>query len=44
MSDRRQILAALKAVSAATPIKVDDASALLVIDAQNCFLPGGEGR
>jgi len=26
---------------AATPIKPDDASALLVIDVQNCFLPGG---
>ena len=26
---------------AATPIKIDDASALLVIDVQNCFLPGG---
>jgi nicotinamidase/pyrazinamidase len=26
---------------AAAPIKIDDASALLVIDVQNCFLPGG---
>ena len=25
----------------AAPIKPDDASALLVIDVQNCFLPGG---
>ena len=30
-----------KALSAATPIKIDDASALLVIDVQNSFLPGG---
>ncbi|MDE1933382.1 bifunctional nicotinamidase/pyrazinamidase [Bradyrhizobium sp.] len=51
MMDRRKTLAALgslamtaiasRPVSAATPIKVDDASALLVIDVQNCFLPGG---
>src|ERR1700691_626434 len=51
MSDRRQILAGLgtmaiasvipKTLSAATPIKRDDASVLLVIDVQNCFLPGG---
>ena len=51
MLDRRQILAGLgtvammtvipKALLAATPIKLDDASALLVIDVQNCFLPGG---
>ena len=27
--------------SAAASIKIDDASALLVIDVQNCFLPGG---
>lgn len=27
--------------SAAAPIKPDDTSALLVIDVQNCFLPGG---
>src|SRR3978361_2320407 len=26
---------------AAAPIKVDDASVLLVVDVQNCFLPGG---
>src|SRR5581483_8819113 len=30
-----------RSLSAATPIKIDDASALLVIDVQNCFLPGG---
>src|SRR5436305_6092367 len=51
MLDRRQILAGLgtaaaaavlpKALWAAASIKVDDASALLVIDVQNCFLPGG---
>jgi nicotinamidase/pyrazinamidase len=51
MLDRRQIVAGLatmamtSAVSrqlwAATSIKPDDASALLVIDVQNCFLPGG---
>ncbi len=50
MLDRRQILAAfgttaiaaLGARSAwAAPIKPDEASALLVIDVQNCFLPGG---
>src|SRR5882757_2154538 len=51
MLDRRQILAGLGAIAittiipkslwAATPIKIDDASALLVIDVQNCFLPGG---
>src|SRR4051794_14951025 len=51
MLDRRQIIAGLGtlAASAAFPeglwaaasIKVDDASALLVIDVQNCFLPGG---
>ena len=27
--------------NAAAPIKPDEASALLVIDVQNCFLPGG---
>jgi nicotinamidase/pyrazinamidase len=32
---------ASKALSAAAPIKADDTSALLVIDVQNCFLPGG---
>ena len=51
MLDRRRILtgfgiAALTAsiagkVEAAVSIKPDDASALLVIDVQNCFLPGG---
>src|ERR1043165_2923658 len=48
---RRQTLAALGglAISAVTfrpgwgaaSMKIDDASALLVIDVQNCFLPGG---
>jgi nicotinamidase/pyrazinamidase len=51
MLDRRQILAALgttalaslapTALFAAATIKPDDTSALLVIDVQNCFLPGG---
>jgi nicotinamidase/pyrazinamidase len=51
MMDRRTTLAALGGVAisavalrpaeAATPIKIDDTSALLVIDVQNCFLPGG---
>jgi nicotinamidase/pyrazinamidase len=51
MIDRRQTLAALgslaltavasRPVWAAAPIKIDDTSALLVIDVQNCFLPGG---
>src|SRR5258705_2889834 len=50
MPERRQILAgvATRAIAAAIPgalraasIKPDDASALLVIDVQNCFLPGG---
>src|SRR3979490_1841545 len=51
MLDRRQILAGLGAIAitpiipkslwAAALIKIDDASALLVIDVQNCFLPGG---
>jgi nicotinamidase/pyrazinamidase len=51
MRDRRQIFAGLGAIAIATvtsrslraaeTIKVDDASALLVIDVQNCFLPGG---
>ena len=51
MLDRRQILAGWgtaaaaavlpKALWAAASIMVDDASALLVIDVQNCFLPGG---
>jgi hypothetical protein len=51
MLDRRRILAGLgttvfaglisSEVRAAAAIKPDDASALLVIDVQNCFLPGG---
>src|SRR3979490_2412629 len=51
MLDRRQILAGLGAIAitpiipkqawAAASIKIDDASALLVVDVQNCFLPGG---
>ena len=51
MLDRRQLLAALgttalaslasNAAWAAASIKPDDSSALLVIDVQNCFLPGG---
>ena len=51
MLDRRQILAGFGTVAmmtiipkqllAANPIKPDDASVLLVIDVQNCFLPGG---
>src|ERR1022692_1646444 len=51
MLDRRWILAGLgttgvatgvsSRLRAATPVKPDDASALLVIDVQNCFLPGG---
>src|SRR4051812_41278456 len=51
MLNRRRMLAGVakiaatglvpKTQSAAASIKVDDASALLVIDVQNCFLPGG---
>src|SRR3981189_2034965 len=51
MLDRRRILAGLGAMAitpvvskqlvAAASIKIDEASALLVIDVQNCFLPGG---
>ena len=47
MVDRRTVLAGLGAgaiaarVSAAMPIKPDSQAALLVIDVQNCFLPGG---
>jgi nicotinamidase/pyrazinamidase len=51
MLDRRRILTGVgtvaasglvsKVLLAAAPIKVDDSSALLVIDVQNCFLPGG---
>ena len=35
------IASAARPAWAAAPIKIDDASALLVIDVQNCFLPGG---
>jgi nicotinamidase/pyrazinamidase len=51
MIDRRTTIAALGSLAvaaiasrpakAAASIKIDDASALLVIDVQNCFLPGG---
>src|SRR5450631_1756060 len=51
MLDRRRILAGLgtaaiasavsKNVLAAASIKINETSALLVIDVQNCFLPGG---
>jgi nicotinamidase/pyrazinamidase len=51
MLDRRRIIAGLGTMAvttvvsrparAAASIKIDDASALLVIDVQNCFLPGG---
>src|SRR5579872_5109286 len=51
MLNRRMTLTALgglamtammpRSLSAAASIKIDDASALLVIDVQNCFLPGG---
>jgi nicotinamidase/pyrazinamidase len=51
MVHRQQVLAGLGAgalaanvvgkVSVATPIKPDNESALLIIDVQNCFLPGG---
>ncbi len=51
MLHRRRILAGLgtiaatalvpNALLAAASIKVDDATALLVVDVQNCFLPGG---
>ena len=50
MFTRRLVLTGLAATSVAAlvpsalwaaPIKPDDASALLVIDVQNCFLPGG---
>lgn len=51
MPNRRLTLTALgglamtaimpRSLSAAASIKPDDASALLVIDVQNCFLPGG---
>jgi len=50
MLDRRRLVAGLGAAALATlvpgrlwaaTIRPDDASALLVIDVQNCFLPGG---
>ena len=51
MLDRRQCVAGLGAMAvmtiaarsawAAASIRIDDATALLVIDVQNCFLPGG---
>src|SRR5579872_3550220 len=51
MPNRRLTLTALgglamtammpRSLSAAASIKIDEASALLVIDVQNCFLPGG---
>ncbi|MDH2382961.1 bifunctional nicotinamidase/pyrazinamidase [Bradyrhizobium sp. CER78] len=50
MLDRRRIVAGLGTIAVATlvpkhlwaaAIKPDDGSALLVIDVQNCFLPGG---
>jgi nicotinamidase/pyrazinamidase len=51
MLDRRRMIAGLGTVTvmsvisrqagAAASIKIDDTSALLVIDVQNCFLPGG---
>ena len=50
MLNRRRIIAGLgtAAIAAVLPdrlwaaaIKPDEASALLVIDVQNCFLPGG---
>jgi nicotinamidase/pyrazinamidase len=50
MFNRRQLLAGLATTVVTTmasrqlraaPIKIDETSALLVIDVQNCFLPGG---
>jgi nicotinamidase/pyrazinamidase len=51
MLDRRRVLSGLAVTAAmavlsrqawaAASIKIDDGSALLVIDVQNCFLPGG---
>jgi nicotinamidase/pyrazinamidase len=50
MFNRRQVLAGLATTVVTTmasrqlraaPIKIDETSALLVIDVQNCFLPGG---
>jgi nicotinamidase/pyrazinamidase len=39
MLDRKRILAGHGTTAAS--LKPDDASALLVVDVQNCFLPGG---
>jgi nicotinamidase/pyrazinamidase len=50
MLNRRQLLASSVTLAvanvpgrafAAAPVKIDDSCALLVIDVQNCFLPGG---
>src|SRR3954469_14457854 len=50
MVNRRQLLAGSGTIIAAhftampmalAAVKIDDSSALLVIDVQNCFLPGG---
>lgn len=50
MFDRRQFLAGAGSLTiagfaaearAAAKIKIDDSSALIVVDVQNCFLPGG---
>src|ERR1043166_938803 len=51
MLNRRQLLASSGTILAASigartafsaaPVKIDDTCALLVIDVQNCFLPGG---
>ena len=51
MLNRRQLLASSVTLAAANlvsghafpaaPVKIDDSCALLVIDVQNCFLPGG---
>src|SRR5690242_9769744 len=51
MLNRRQLLAGSGAMLSAgivsptlvsaAPVRIDDNSALLVIDVQNCFLPGG---
>src|ERR1041385_6274500 len=50
MLDRRQLLAGSTTIIAASlarpafsaaAVKIDDGCALLVVDVQNCFLPGG---
>ncbi len=47
MLDRRQLLGGAAAIGlagpalAANPATIDDASVLIVVDVQNCFLPGG---